>query len=70
MPRYDFNWQTTYRLATPKVLPAGTRIHCLAHYDNSEHNLANPAPDKTVRWGDQTWDEMMIGYFDVAVPVR
>ena len=70
VPRYDFNWQTTYRLATPKVLPAGTRIHCLAHYDNSEHNLANPAPDKTVRWGDQTWDEMMIGYFDVAVPVR
>ncbi len=68
VPAYDFNWQTSYRLAAPKLLPKGTRIQCLAHFDNSEFNLANPAPEKTIRWGDQTWDEMMIGYFDVAVP--
>ncbi len=69
VPRYDFNWQTAYRLAQPKPLPAGTRVHCIAHFDNSEENLANPDPEKTVRWGDQTWDEMMIGYLDIAVPL-
>jgi len=68
VPHYDFNWQTTYRLAAPKRLPPGTRIHCVAHYDNSEDNLGNPDPEKTIRWGDQTWDEMMIGFFDVALP--
>jgi peroxiredoxin/mono/diheme cytochrome c family protein len=66
VPRYDFNWQTSYRLAEPKPLPAGARVHCVAHYDNSESNLNNPDPTKTVRWGDQTWNEMMIGYFDIA----
>ncbi len=69
VPHYDFNWQTAYRLDEPKLLPAGTCVHCVAHYDNSENNLANPAPEKTVRWGDQTWDEMMIGYLDIAVPL-
>ncbi|MCH5372979.1 MAG: redoxin domain-containing protein, partial [Planctomycetes bacterium] len=69
VPSYDFNWQTAYRLTQPKSLPAGTRIHCVAHFDNSEDNLNNPDPAKTVRWGDQTWDEMMIGYFDLAVPL-
>ncbi len=67
VPNFDFNWQTSYRLTEPKVLPKGTRIHAVAHYDNSEQNLNNPDPTKTVRWGDQTWNEMMIGYFDVAV---
>jgi peroxiredoxin len=67
VPRYDFNWQTVYRLTEPLQLPAGTRIRCVAHYDNSENNLSNPDPSKTVRWGDQTWEEMMIGYFDVAI---
>jgi peroxiredoxin len=69
VPRYDFNWQTAYRLKTPKTMPAGTRIHCVAHFDNSAANSANPDPASTVRWGDQTWEEMMIGYFDIAVPV-
>jgi peroxiredoxin len=69
VPRYDFNWQTAYRLAEPKPLPEGTRLHCVAHFDNSEGNLNNPDPTKRVRWGEQTWDEMMIGYFDYAVPV-
>ena len=69
VPRYDFNWQTAYRLADPLELPEGTRLHCVAHFDNSADNLNNPDPTKTVRWGEQTWDEMMIGYFDYVVPV-
>ena len=67
IPKYDFNWQNAYVFAEPKVVPAGTRLRCIAHYDNSENNLANPKPGKTVRWGDQTWEEMMIGYFDIAL---
>lgn len=67
VPAYDFNWQTAYRLSEPKKLPSGTRIHAVAHFDNSEKNLSNPDPKATVRWGDQTWNEMMIGYFDIAV---
>ena len=66
IPRYDFNWQNSYVLAEPKLLPRGTRMQCIAHFDNSEDNLANPDPSATVRWGDQTWDEMMIGYFDAT----
>ena len=69
IPRYDFNWQTSYELAEPKTLPPGTRVHCVAHWDNSEDNLANPDPTATVNWGDQTFDEMMIGFFDVAIPI-
>ena len=68
VPAYDFNWQTSYLLEEPLMLPAGTRMHCVAHFDNSANNLANPDPDKRVTWGDQAWEEMMIGYFDVAVP--
>ena len=63
VPRFDFNWQLRYDLAEPKFLPKGTRLLCSAHYDNSETNLSNPDPKRDVRWGDQTWDEMMIGYF-------
>jgi peroxiredoxin len=70
VPKFDFNWQTSYRLAEPVKLAAGTRIYCTAHFDNSRFNLNNPDPTKMVRWGDQTWEEMMIGYFDVAVPKR
>jgi hypothetical protein len=68
VPHYDFNWQTSYRLAESRTMPAGARIHAEAHFDNSTNNPHNPDPKKTVRWGDQTWDEMMIGYFDVAIP--
>ena len=63
VPRYDFNWQMRYDLAEPKLLPSGTRLHCTALFDNSENNLSNPDPRRDVRWGEQTWDEMMIGYF-------
>jgi peroxiredoxin len=66
VPRYDFNWQSNYRLAKPLRLPAGTRIRCTAHFDNSADNPNNPNPKATVRWGDQTWDEMMIGFVDYA----
>ncbi len=69
VPHFDFNWQTSYRLTDPVSLPEGTRIYCTAHWDNSESNLNNPDPSATVRWGPQTWHEMMIGYFDVAIPV-
>jgi peroxiredoxin len=68
VPAYDFNWQTRYVLAEPRVLPVGSVIHCRAAYDNSEDNLANPDPTKTVRWGDQSWEEMMLGFFDVILP--
>ena len=67
VPNYDFNWQNAYVLSEARKLPKGTRIHCVAHFDNSSKNLANPNPNKPVYWGDQTWEEMMIGYFDVAV---
>ena len=66
VPSYDFNWQTNYRFSTPMDLPAGTYIKCVAHFDNSKDNPNNPNPNKTVRWGQQTWEEMLIGYMDVA----
>lgn len=69
VPAYDFNWQTAYRAAEPIKIPAGSKIQCEATFDNSTANLNNPDPAKTVRWGDQTDDEMMIGYFDIVVPV-
>lgn len=69
IPHYDFNWQTQYRLKEPLVVPAGARLHCTALFDNSPENPANPNPDETVRWGDQSWEEMMIGYFDLLLPV-
>ena len=68
IPRYDFNWQTTYWLAEPRQIVDGSRMHCSAAFDNSPANLNNPNPAVEVRWGDQTWEEMMIGYFHVAVP--
>lgn len=61
-PRYDFNWQSTYRLAEPFLLPQGSKLRCEAVFDNSADNPANPDPTQDVRWGDQTWEEMMIGY--------
>ncbi len=67
VPKYDFNWQITYELATPKVLPAGTRLEVIAHFDNSPTNKFNPDPSKDVRWGDQTWEEMMIGFYGTVV---
>jgi peroxiredoxin len=62
VPRYDFHWQLRYELAEPKLLPHGTRLVCTARYDNSAGNPANPDPTRTVTWGDQTSDEMLIGF--------
>jgi peroxiredoxin/mono/diheme cytochrome c family protein len=64
VPNYDFGWQSVYRFVEPKFLPRGTTIYCEAHYDNSTGNIANPDPGSTVVWGEQTWEEMMMGYLD------
>lgn len=68
VPKYDFNWQTTYHLQEPKLIPKGTKLVCTAHWDNSEANLSNPDPTKTVTWGDQTFEEMMIGFYVEVYP--
>ena len=64
---YHFHWQMSYRLAQPLPLKAGTELQAVAWYDNSKDNMHNPDPDAAVRWGEQTSDEMMVGFFDVAV---
>ena len=69
IPKFDFNWQPYYYLETPKSLPRGTRIESTGYFDNSPNNPFNPDPTATVFWGPQTWDEMMIGWFDIAVDV-
>ncbi|HTS61127.1 MAG TPA: cytochrome c [Candidatus Acidoferrales bacterium] len=68
VPRYDFSWQFWYSPVSEMVLPKGTRIACTAHFDNSVNNASNPDASKEVRWGDQSWEEMMIGFFDVVFP--
>lgn len=70
VPKYDFNWQLAYTLAEPLLLPKGSRIDCVAHFDNSANNPYNPDPTKEVRWGDQTWEEMMIGWFNYAIDAQ
>ena len=72
VPRYDFAWQNYYWLTEPKLLPQGTTIECVAHFDNSAANraLTDEQTKQAVRWGDQTWEEMMIGYIDTLVPVE
>jgi peroxiredoxin/mono/diheme cytochrome c family protein len=66
VPHYNFNWQSVYRCSPPVPLPKGSKIHCVAHFDNSAKNQNNPDPTQTVRWGDQTWEEMMIGWTDLV----
>jgi hypothetical protein len=62
VPHYDFNWQLSYDLREPVLLPKGTKLIGTAWYDNSETNPANPNPRVHVYWGDQTFNEMMLGY--------
>ena len=69
VPRFDFNWQMTYSLAEPKVLPKGTKLHMTAYYDNSPNNKYNPDPTKEIFWGEQSWEEMITGFMDFAIPV-
>jgi len=70
VPRYDFGWQSNYLLEKPLRLPAGTKIECTAHFDNSSKNPNNPNASRYVFWGEQTWEEMMIGFCDYAVDTK
>jgi hypothetical protein len=65
---YHFHWQMSYRLAEPRFLRAGTKLQAVAWFDNSKANPHNPDPTQAVRWGGQTYEEMMVGFFDLAVP--
>jgi copper type II ascorbate-dependent monooxygenase-like protein len=67
---YNFYWQLSYRLAQPLPVKAGTELECVAYFDNSRRNPNNPDPEDSVRFGPQSWEEMMIGFFDVAVDAR
>ena len=69
VPRFDFNWQLGYELKQALKLPKGTRIECIAHFDNSKNNKFNPDSGKEISWGDQTFEEMMIGFFLYKIPV-
>jgi hypothetical protein len=67
VPNYNFHWQLSYRLAEPRPLQKGSRLNWIATYDNSAANPNNPDPTKQVRYGHQSWDEMMVGFFDIAI---
>jgi hypothetical protein len=68
VPHYDFFWQLDYKLEKPLALPPGTRIECTAYFDNSPNNAHNPDPKSEVRFGEQSWEEMMIGFYDMVIP--
>lgn len=67
VPRYDFNWQIVYYQRTPLRLPKGTELHLTGHWDNSAANKWNPDPKAEVRWGDQSWQEMLSAPMGVLV---
>jgi hypothetical protein len=69
VPHYDFHWQQSYRPSTPVMVHAGTKIEVFSTFDNSPNNPWNPDPNKEVRWGDQSWEEMMIGFMEIAIPM-
>jgi hypothetical protein len=64
VPKYDFNWQLRYELAEPIFMPKGSTLEVIFHYDNSPNNKYNPDPTAEVRFGEQTWEEMMLGYYN------
>ena len=74
VPHYNWQWQLWYILAQPIALPKGAKIECTAHFDNSPNNPDNADPTREVGWGDQSWDEMMVGFFnlvfDAKTPVK
>jgi hypothetical protein len=74
VPHYNWHWQNWYTFDQPLVLPKGTKIECTAHFDNSANNPDNADPSKEVAWGEQSWDEMMVGFFnlvfDAKMPVQ
>ena len=67
VPRYDFNWQTEFEFVEPLQIPGGSRLIVLGHYDSSLNNRYNPAPDKEVYWGEQSWDEMFEGWINYSI---
>jgi hypothetical protein len=70
VPNYSFSWQLSYFLEEPLQLPKGSVIECTAHFDNSANNKYNPDATHEVKWGDQSWEEMMIGFFDIAFDAK
>jgi hypothetical protein len=66
VPKYDFDWQTIYSLETPLDLPANSRIDVIGAFDNSAQNIFNPDPTVGVKWGEQSWQEMFIGYMEYS----
>jgi len=66
VPNYDFNWQTSYRLAEPRHVPAGSWVLCTGGFDNSSKNPSNPDATARAHWGPQSWNEMFMGFLDVA----
>jgi hypothetical protein len=68
--KWNFDWQIGYQLAKPLIVPKGTKILAIAHYDNSANNKFNPDPGKEVRWGDQNWDEMQSGFLGLTFDVN
>jgi hypothetical protein len=70
VPAYNWHWQLWYNLDSPIALPKGTKIECTAHFDNSPDNPENPDPTKTVIWGQQNSDEMMVGFFNLVFDAR
>ena len=67
VPHYSYLWQTIYYEQNPLVIPKGTRVNVVAHWDNSPNNPLNPDPTATIRWGDQSWDEMLVPFVGVLV---
>lgn len=68
VPEYDFNWQLWYQLAEPKLIPKGSKMTAYATFDNSTDNPFNPDPGSAVTWGEQTFEEMMFGFFTTVDP--
>ena len=70
VPKYDFNWQLAYKPAEDIVVTPGSHFECTAHFDNSPNNPYNPDPKAEVRFGEQSWEEMMVGFMDLAVDAK
>jgi hypothetical protein len=70
VPKYDFNWQLAYKPAEDIVVAPGSRFEATAHFDNSANNPNNPDPKAEVKFGEQSWEEMMIGFMDLAVDAK
>jgi hypothetical protein len=70
IPKYNFNWQLTYKLERPIELKPGAELAMTAWFDNSPNNPFNPDPKAEVRWGEQSWEEMAMVFFDLVIPAN